>query len=86
MLQFAFGFEGLETISSEHLQTFSTTFGRLREVAVKFSEILVMMRQKSHTFDTENVGRHTLAMINSGTAQLFKERITLSGAPNGSFR
>ena len=30
--QFAFGFVGLETISLEHLRTFSETSGRLREI------------------------------------------------------
>ena len=63
VFQFAFGFEGLETISSEYLRTFSATFGRLRkssEVDVTFSEIAVMTRQfKSHTFDSEKVGRYS---------------------------
>ena len=29
---FTFGFEGLETISPEHLRKLSETFGRLREI------------------------------------------------------
>ena len=67
MFQFAFGFEVLETILSEHLRAFSATFGRRRkslEVAVTFLEILVMPRQKSHTFDSEKVGRYITASNN----------------------
>ena len=33
------------------------------EVAVTFSEMVVMMRRKSHTFDSEKVGRYTITLI-----------------------
>ena len=33
------------------------------EVAWTFSEILVMTRQKSHAFNSEKFGRHTLAIM-----------------------
>ena len=57
MFQFVFGFEGMETILSEHLRQRSDVFGKSSEVAVSFSEIPVMTRRKSHTFDSEKVGR-----------------------------
>ena len=59
MFQFAFGFEGLETISLGHFRQRSDVFGKSWEVAVTFSEILVMTRRKSHTFESERVGRYT---------------------------
>ena len=70
MFQFAFGLEGLETISSEHLRTFSATFWtssknhrKSLEVAVTSSEIAVMTRRKSHTFDSKNVGRYVTISV-----------------------
>ena len=54
MFQFAFGFEGLETIFVGTL----ATFGRLRKWLLRFREISVITRQKSHTFDSEKVRRY----------------------------
>ena len=66
MFQFAFGFEGLmEAISSSSSGIFGnirTSLGNRRkslDVAVMLSEIPIMTRQKSHTFDSEKVGRYT---------------------------
>ena len=66
----------MSTIRSNHkcskvVGISSDIFGNIRkssEVAQTFSEIPVMTRQKSHTFDSERVGRYISVPSLSSTA------------------